>query len=126
MADVRHIRVTMSLFINRGIGRMKWLLIFSVLLEWSHKGSLLLVSLESSVTKLGSCINELEIDNLKSSLLGVSQQRLSKGQDSLLRSNTTTLHHQEILLNFSDKSYSVAALFLTSFPSFILKPSPIL
>merc|ERR1719481_1800320 len=61
-------------------------LIFSVLLERTHESGLLLVSLESSMTKLGGCVNKLEVDNLQGSLLGT---------------NATSLQHDEVLLDFS-------------------------
>ena len=66
-------------------------LLLLVLLQRSHEGGLLGVGLEPSVPELGSCINKLEIDLLQGSLLGVSQQRLTQGQQSLLGSNTTSL-----------------------------------
>merc|ERR1719342_1435552 len=62
-----------------------------VFLERSHESSLLGVGLESSVAELGGGVDELEVDVLQSSLLGVGQERLSQGQDSLLRSNAATL-----------------------------------
>ena len=49
------------------------------------------MGLEPSVTKLGGGVDELEVDLLQSPLLGVSQQRLTKGQNPLLRSNAATL-----------------------------------
>ena len=57
------------------------------------------MGLEPSVTKLGSCVNELEIDLLQGSLLGVSEQGLPEGEDPLLGTNTATFHHQETLLH---------------------------
>ena len=49
------------------------------------------MGLEPSVTKLGGGVDELEVDLLQSSLLGVGQQRLAQGQQPLLGSNTATL-----------------------------------
>merc|ERR1711997_409863 len=49
-------------------------LILLVLFERSHEGGLLGVGLEPTVAKLGGCIDELQIDLLQSSLLGVSEQ----------------------------------------------------
>ena len=49
------------------------------------------MSLEPSVTKLGGGVDELEVDLLQSSLLGVGQQRLAQGQQPLLGSNAATL-----------------------------------
>ena len=76
-------------------------LLLLVLLQRTHEGGLLGVGLEPSVTKLGSCVNELEIDLLQGSLLGVSQQGLPESEDPLLRPNTAALHHQETLLHFA-------------------------
>merc|ERR1719481_650635 len=76
-------------------------LIFSVLLERTHESGLLLVSLESSMTKLGGCVNELEIDDLQGSLLGVGQQGLPQGEHPLFGTNATSLQHDEVLLDFS-------------------------
>merc|ERR1719221_1810680 len=55
-------------------------------LEGSHEGGLLGVGLESSVTELGGGVDKLEINDLKSPLLG---------------SNATSLDHQEVLLDLS-------------------------
>ena len=49
------------------------------------------MGLEPSVTKLGGGVDELEVDLLQSSLLGVGQQRLAQGQQPLLGSNTAAL-----------------------------------
>ena len=76
-------------------------LILLVLLERSHEGGLLGVGLEPTVTKLGGCIDELEIDLLQSSLLGVSEQRLPEGENPLLGTNTAALHHEKALLNLA-------------------------
>ena len=43
------------------------------------------------MTKLGGGVNELQIDLLQRSLLGVSQQRFTEGQNSLLGSDGATL-----------------------------------
>ena len=49
------------------------------------------MGLEPSVTKLGRGVDELEVDDLQSSLLGVSQQGLSESENPLLGSNATSL-----------------------------------
>ena len=49
------------------------------------------MGLEPSVAKLGGGVDELEVDLLQRSLLGVSQQRFTEGQNSLLGSDGTTL-----------------------------------
>merc|ERR1719328_295879 len=77
------------------------ILIFSVLLERTHERSLLLVSLESSMTKLGGGVDELEVDHLQGSLLGVGQQGLPQGENPLLGTNATSFQHNEVLLNLS-------------------------
>ena len=59
------------------------------------------MGLEPTVTKLGGCIDELEIDLLQSSLLGVSEQRLPEGENPLLGTNTAALHHEKALLNLA-------------------------
>ena len=76
-------------------------LFFLVLLERTHERGLFSVGLEPSVAKLGGGINELEIDLLQSSLLGVSKQRLPESEDPLLGPNTAALHHEETLLHFA-------------------------
>ena len=53
------------------------------------------------MTKLGACVDELEIDLLQGSLLCVDEKGLSQGEDTLLRANATTLNHDEILLNLT-------------------------
>ena len=76
-------------------------LVLLVFLQRTHERRLLGVGLEPSVTKLGGCVNELEIDLLQGSLLGVSQQGLPESEDPLLGTNTTALHHQETLLQLT-------------------------
>ena len=68
-----------------------------VFLERSHESGLLGVGLEPSVTELGGRVDELEVDVLQGPLLGVGQQGLSQGQDSLLGSNATSLEDQSKL-----------------------------
>ena len=43
------------------------------------------------MTKLGGGVDELEVDLLQSSLLGMGQERLTQSQQPLLGSNATTL-----------------------------------
>ena len=66
-------------------------LFLPVLLERSHEGSLVLRSLEPSMTKLGAGVDKLQVDLLQSSLLGVGKERLPERENPLLRSNTTSL-----------------------------------
>ena len=49
------------------------------------------MGLEPSVTELGGGVDELEVDDLESPLLGVGQKRLPQGQNPLLGSNATSL-----------------------------------
>ena len=76
-------------------------LILLVLLERTHECSLLSRGLESSVTKLGGGINELQVDLLQRSLLGVGEQRLPEREDPLLRTNATALDEDEVLLHLT-------------------------
>ena len=76
-------------------------LLLAVLLEGTHEGGLVLGGLEPSVAELGAGVDELEVDLLKSSLLGVGEERLAQSEDSLLGANTATLHHDETLLHLT-------------------------
>ena len=71
--------------------REEHILLLLVLLQRTHEGGLLGVGLESSVTELGGGVDELEVDDLQSPLLGVGQQGLPQGQSPLLGSNATSL-----------------------------------
>jgi len=73
----------------------------SILFERSHKGHFVLLGLEATVTHLGAGVDELELDVLKSLPLGVNQKGLSQSEHTLLRSNATSLDHNEILLNLT-------------------------
>ena len=53
-------------------------LLLPVLLERTHEGRLVLWSLEATMSELRAGIDELEIDLLQISLLGVGQQGLPK------------------------------------------------
>merc|ERR1719318_1088798 len=76
-------------------------LLLAVLLEGTHEGGLVLRSLEPSVAELGAGVDELEVDLLKSPLLGVSEERLPQGESPLLGSNAAALDHDEVLLDLS-------------------------
>ena len=67
-------------------------LLLAVLLEGAHEGSLVLGGLEPSVAELGAGVDELEVDLLKSPLLGVGEERLPQGESSLLGPNAATLN----------------------------------
>ena len=49
-----------------------------ILLERSHEGHFVLLGLEATVTHLGTGVDELELDILKSLPLGVNQKGLKK------------------------------------------------
>merc|ERR1719234_3026700 len=76
-------------------------LLLAVLLEGTHEGGLVLGSLEPSVTELGARVDELQVDLLKSPLLGVRQERLPQGEGALLGTNAASLEHDEVLLDLS-------------------------
>merc|ERR1719323_1381977 len=76
-------------------------LLLAVLFEGTHEGGLVLGGLEPSMAELGAGVDELEVDLLKSSLLGVSEERLSQGEGPLLGSNAAALDHDEVLLDLS-------------------------
>ena len=66
-------------------------LLLAVLLEGAHEGSLVLGGLEPSVAELGAGVDELEVDLLKSPLLGVGEERLPQGEGALLGPNAASL-----------------------------------
>ena len=51
--------------------------------------------------ELGAGVDELEVDLLQCTLLGVSEQGLPEGENPLLGTNTATLHHEKTLLNLA-------------------------
>jgi len=63
----------------------------------THEFVLFIVSLESTVTKLGRGIDEFELNLLEGVSAGLGQKALSDGEDSLLGSNNTTLEHNPVL-----------------------------
>ena len=71
-------------------------LLLAVLLEGTHEGGLVLGGLEPSVAELGAGVDELEIDLLKSPLLGVREERLPQGEGPLLGSNAAALHSRKL------------------------------
>merc|ERR1719362_1722251 len=81
--------------------RVLFALLLAVLLEGAHEGSLVLGGLEPSVAELGAGVDKLEVDLLKSPLLGVGEERLPQGESSLLGANAATLDHDEVLLDLS-------------------------
>ena len=69
----------------------------SVLLKWSHKGFLLLHSLEVTVTKFGGSVNKFEVDLLQGPAFGVHQQGLAQSEHSLLGSHHTAFKHHKVI-----------------------------
>ena len=68
-------------------------------LEATKELLFLLCCLEASMAKLGGCIDELKFDLLKSHTRSLFEKRLTKGDDPLLGSNTTSLNHQVVTLH---------------------------
>ena len=66
-------------------------LLLAVLLEGTHEGGLVLGGLEPSVAELGAGVDELEVDLLKSPLLGVGEEGFPQGKSALLGPNAATL-----------------------------------
>jgi hypothetical protein len=63
--------------------------------------SLLVSSLESTMTKLGAGIDEFKIDNLKMLPGGVVHHALSQNKRTLLYSNTCSLDHDPVLVDLT-------------------------
>lgn len=61
---------------RRRTGSLRLFLADAILLELSHEGGLVRGGLETTVSKLGTGIDELQVDLLQSRPLGVHQQRL--------------------------------------------------
>ena len=55
---------------------------------------LLIASLEPSMSKLGSCVDEFELDLLKGRPLGAGEQSMSESDHTLLGSWNSSLHMQ--------------------------------
>lgn len=62
-----------------------------------HEVFLLLDGLETSMTELGSGVNELEFDLLLSTAAGLDQKRFAQGQNPLLGSDHTAFQHEEVV-----------------------------
>merc|ERR1739842_14077 len=67
----------------------------------SQELCLFISSLESSMSKFGTGINELKINSLKMLPTGVIHHTLSHDQRSLLDTNNGTLQHNPILINLT-------------------------
>lgn len=69
--------------------------------EGSEELVLLLEGLELTVTDLGRGIDELNLDLLGSTVLGLGEVALSEDDGSLASSNDSTLHHNEVLVDLT-------------------------
>uniref|UniRef100_A0A2H1WYI1 SFRICE_007473 n=1 Tax=Spodoptera frugiperda TaxID=7108 RepID=A0A2H1WYI1_SPOFR len=85
---------------SRGSSGSRSLFTNAILLEGSHKGSLVSRRLEATMTELGRCVDELKVDLLKSGSLRVDTH-LPQSDDTLLGSHTATLDHDEVIVDFS-------------------------
>jgi hypothetical protein len=70
-----------------------------LLLEGTHESLLFGGGLETTVTELGRGIDELELNLLESRALGVGDEGLADGDDTLLGTSNATLDHQEVLVD---------------------------
>ncbi len=70
-------------------------------LDDAKESSLLVGGLESSVTHLTGCIDELEVDLLESSSGDLREKRLSECDNSLLWSHDATLEHDEVFIDLT-------------------------
>lgn len=73
----------------------------TILLEWTHEGQFVGRGLETTMTHLGGGIDELEFDLFQSRTLGVLQQSLTQGKDTLLGANAATLDHDKVVSDFT-------------------------
>lgn len=77
------------------------LLFDAVLLEWSHKGQLVGRRLEATMSHLGRCVNELQVDLLQRRAASMHKERLTECKYALGRSNATTLKHNEVIIDLT-------------------------
>jgi hypothetical protein len=77
-----------------------------ILLEGAQEARLFSMRLEPTMTKLASSINPLKTNLLGSPSTRLLEQRLSQSHDPFLDSRTTTLDHDEIIIDgtVSDKA----------------------
>merc|ERR1711962_511276 len=73
----------------------------SVLLQQPHEALLLLIVLESAMSKFGRSVDELQCDLLQSFPTCLSQQTLPQSEHSLLGSWYTALQHHEVFIHLS-------------------------
>ena len=72
-----------------------------LLLEWTHGLLLLLDGLEATVAELRRGVDELEADLLQSRTIGLSEERLAEGDDTLLDTGDSALKHDVILVDLT-------------------------
>lgn len=89
----------MHLSLGLGLGSLGFLLglAFELLLEGTKEASLLLVGLVGTVTELGGGIDPLELDLLGGDTLGLDEDRLTEGDDTLDDTRDGTLDDEEVL-----------------------------
>jgi len=68
-----------------------------ILLALAHELGLLLGGLEATMTELGRSIDELEGDLLSGVTAGLSQESLTESQNSLARTDASTLDHDPVV-----------------------------
>jgi len=67
--------------------------------ELAQELLLLVGSLETTMSKLAGCIDELKIDLLEGGTAGLRHQGLSEGENPLANSDGTSLDHHKVLVN---------------------------
>ena len=77
------------------------LLLETVLLEWTHEGAFLLVSLKATVAELRCRVDEAQVDHFAVRSLLVENERFTKGDGTLLWANAAALDHDEIVLDLT-------------------------
>lgn len=89
----------MHLSLGLGLGSFGLLLglAFELLLEGTKEASLLLVGLVGTVTELGRGIDPLELDLLGGDTLGLDEDRLTEGDDTLDDTRDGALDDKEVL-----------------------------
>ena len=70
-------------------------------LDDTEETSLLVGSLETSVTHLGRSVDELEVDLLQGVSADLGEERLSESDDSLLGSHDATSEHDPVLVDLT-------------------------
>lgn len=87
-----------KLFKTYGLTQTKWMLKHSSL-QASIEFLLLLGGLEATMSKLGGCVDELQLNLLKSNTRSLVEKGLTQSYNPLLSTNTASLDQQVILLH---------------------------